>query len=167
MRRPRYSLAIETCLVFAVWLAGPGARTSRAQPPRSRPAASADTSTDRVLRALEDDWAHAVIRRDAAAIRRLTAPRWVYSDESGVMTRDEGIKSFTSGPDTVTEAGNDRVRVLAYGATAVVIGELWMRGHGSAGRFTHRYRYTDTWMRLGGRWQCIASQDYLLPEPRR
>jgi ketosteroid isomerase-like protein len=55
------------------------------------------------------------------------------------------------------------MHAIVYGNTAVVTGILWMRGRGPAGPFEHRYRYTDTWMKLGGRWQCIASQDYLLP----
>jgi ketosteroid isomerase-like protein len=67
----------------------------------------------------------------------------------------------------VTSAGNDRMRALVYGTTAVVIGELWMKGRGPQGAFTHRYRYTDTWAKLDGRWQCVASQDYLMPEARR
>jgi len=124
------------------------------------------TADERALYALENDFAQAVIRRDAAALARLVSPRWVYSDESGVMERDAGIRAFTSGADTVREAGNDRMRALVYGNTAVVIGELWMRGRTGKGAFRHRYRYTDTWMRLDGRWQCIASQDYLMPEPR-
>ena len=124
------------------------------------------TSTERELFRLEDRFAQAVVKRDAAALRRMVAPRWVYSDESGVMEREAGVKAFTSGSDTVTSAGNDRMRALVYGNTAVVIGELWMRGRGAHGAFSHRYRYTDTWMKLDGRWQCIASQDYLLPERR-
>ena len=55
------------------------------------------------------------------------------------------------------------MHAIVYGNTAIVTGILWMRGRGTAGAFEHRYRYTDTWMKLGGRWQCIASQDYLLP----
>jgi len=127
-----------------------------------QPAAPAE----RELYRLEDQFARAVVKRDAAALRRLVASRWVYSDESGVMERDAGVKAFTSGTDTVTSAGNDRMRAMVYGNTAVVIGELWMRGRGPRGAFTHRYRYTDTWMKLDGRWQCIASQDYLMPERR-
>jgi len=129
-----------------------------------RPAGS---STERTLTALENQWAQGVIRRDAAIIKRLVAPRWIYSDESGTMNREQGIAAFTNGPDTVVTAGNDSMRVVSYGGTAVVTGILWMRGHGASGPFDRRYRYTDTWMRLDGRWQCIASQDYLLPETGR
>jgi Domain of unknown function (DUF4440) len=130
-------------------------------------AAARGQSTEATLFRLEDEFAHAVVARDPATLRRLTAPKWVYSDESGVMEREAGIRAFTSGSDTVTTAGNDRMRALVYGGTAVVIGELWMKGRGASGPFIHRYRYTDTWLKRDGRWQCIASQDYLMPEVKR
>ncbi|MFL5560662.1 MAG: nuclear transport factor 2 family protein [Gemmatimonadaceae bacterium] len=123
----------------------------------------APTATQRTLYRLEDQWAQGVVKRDAASLRRLVAPKWIYSDESGTMNREQGIASFTSGTDTVTAAGNDNMKAVVYGNTAIVTGILWMRGHNAQGAFNHRYRYTDTWMKLGGRWQCIASQDYLLP----
>ena len=127
-------------------------------------AAQDSTVTQRTLYRLENDWARGVVRRDAATIRRLVAPKWVYSDESGMMNREQGIAAFTSGPDTVTDSGNEQMHAIVYGNTAIVTGILTMRGHNAQGAFLHRYRYTDTWMKLGGRWQCIASQDYLMPE---
>lgn len=130
-------------------------------------AGAGESATHRHLYALENEWAQGVVKRDAAAVRRLVAPRWIYSDESGTMNREQGIAAFTSGTDTVTAAGNDDMHAIVYGSTAVVTGILWMRGRGPAGEFEHRYRYTDTWMKLGGRWQCIASQDYLLPAVAR
>ena len=126
-------------------------------------AAPTETAEQRTLFKLENDWAQAVVRRDAAAIGRLVAPRWVYTDESGVMNRAEGIKSFTSGPDTVRIASNSEMRAIVYPNAAVVIGILEMKGTGPKGPFTRRYRYTDAWARIAGRWQAIASQDYLMP----
>ena len=130
-------------------------------------AAAQPSPDERALFTLEDEFAGATIHRDAATLRRLTAPKWVYSDETGVMAREAGIRAFTTGADTVREAGNERMRAILYGNTAVVIGVLRLAGHGPKGAFTHRYRYTDTWMKLDGRWQCIASQDYLMPELRK
>ena len=158
MPRSLRSRALSRALFVAAAvaaIAGSAAAQAAARPPAG--------TTERRLRQLEDDFAQAVVRRDAAAIRRLVAPKWVYSDESGVLTREEGIRAFTSGPDTITSAGNDSMRVISYGSTAVVIGVLWMKGRGPSGEFTRRYRYTDTWMKLEGRWQCIAAQDYLMP----
>ena len=118
---------------------------------------------ERALFRIEAEWSRAVIARDAAAIRRVVAPEWVYSDESGTMSREEGIKAFTAGPDTVTQSGNERMRAIVYGNAAVVTGILWMSGRNATGAFRNRYRYTDTFVRINGKWRCIASQDYLIP----
>ena len=130
-------------------------------------AQQAGKAEEQALFKLENDWTQAVVKRDAAIMHRLTAPKWVYSDESGVMERDAGIKAFTTGTDTVREASNEKMRALVYDKSAVVIGVLVMKGRGPKGAFTNRYRYTDTWVKMDGRWQCIASQDYLMPEPKR
>jgi ketosteroid isomerase-like protein len=125
------------------------------------------SDVEKTLFRLEDDFAQAVVKRDARALGKIVAPKWVYSDESGVMERDAGIKAFTSGTDTVTKASNANMRAFIYGDAAVVIGVLQMSGRGAQGAFTHRYRYTDAWAKLEGRWQCIASQDYLMPNSKR
>lgn len=151
------SIALIAALPAAQPLTAQGMRTG------TDSIAGAATATQRMLYRLEDQWAQGVVKRDAATVRRLVAPRWIYSDESGTMNREQGIASFTSGSDTVTAAGNDNMKAVVYGNTAIVTGILWMRGHNAQGAFNHRYRYTDTWMKLGGRWQAIASQDYLLP----
>ena len=128
---------------------------------------AAEKATEKTLFRLENDFAKAVVKRDAAAIRAMTAPHWVYSDETGVMEREAGIKAFTTGTDTVRDASNERMRALVYDNSAVVLGVLVMKGSGASGPFTNRYRYTDSWVKLDGRWQCIASQDYLIPQRKR
>ena len=132
---------------------------------RTQARSAKDSSLDeRTLVKLENDWAQAVIRRDAKAIRVLVAPQWVYTDESGTMTREQGITAFTTGTDTVLMAGNEQMKVILYEHNAAVVtGILWMRGRGPNGPFLHRYRYTDTWLRQRGTWRAIASQDYLMP----
>ena len=133
--------------------------------PHTAPAqlSTREKSNERELFRLENEWARAVVKRDAAILHRMTAPRWVYSDETGVMEREAGIKSFTTGTDTVRTASNERMRALVYDNSAVVIGILVMKGSGASGPFNNRYRYTDSWVKVDGRWQCIASQDYLIP----
>jgi ketosteroid isomerase-like protein len=156
----RASFAIVAVLAAAAPIAAQQPQPAKRGAVQAR---SGESATQRQLYALENEWAQGVVKRDAAAVRRLVAPRWIYSDESGTMNREQGIASFTGGTDAVTTAGNDDMHAIVYGNTAIVTGILWMRGRGPGGTFEHRYRYTDTWMKLGGRWQCIASQDYLLP----
>lgn len=125
-----------------------------------------DAAVRKLLFRLEDDFARAVVRRDPRALNRIVATRWVYTDESGVMNREEGIRAFTTGTDTVRQAANSDMKAYVYPGAAAVTGVLTLTGSGPAGPFTRRYRYTDTWALIGGRWRCIASQDYLLPETK-
>jgi hypothetical protein len=50
------------------------------------------------------------------------------------------------------------------GSTGVVTGWLIVEGRGKAGPFTHRYRFTDTWVKRKKGWQIVAAQDYLAPK---
>jgi ketosteroid isomerase-like protein len=104
------------------------------------------------------------VRRDGPTFNRLIAPDWVYTDERGTSTKREAIAGFTTGADTVTSAGNEQMRAHVYGTTAVVTGILWTKGRSRGAPFAHRYRYTDTWIRMNGQWRCVASQDYDMPK---
>jgi ketosteroid isomerase-like protein len=152
------SLRLLLCLTL---IATPSVLAAQTTGARSAKDSSFD---ERTLVKLENDWAQAVIRRDAKGIRTLVTPQWVYTDESGTMTREQGITAFTTGTDTVLMAGNEQMKITLYdNKVAVVTGILWMRGRGPNGPFLHRYRYTDTWLRQRRTWRAIASQDYLMP----
>ena len=114
---------------------------------------------------LEDDWARALVRRDTAAFQRLLAPGFVYSENDQTMTREEVLRGIVMGPDTVTAARNEDMKVHRFGTTALVTGWLVVQGRGSTAAFERRYRYTDTWMKTGTRWQIVGAHDYLAPNP--
>lgn len=124
---------------------------------------SAQTAAKRQIAALEEDWIKAVIRRDAGAFSRLLVPDFVYTEDGRVYTKDQLIKEVITGTDTVTSGRNEDLVVRVHGNTAIATGWLVLIGHGSGGPFERRYRYTDTWLRTGGRWRVIAAQDYLKP----
>jgi hypothetical protein len=130
----------------------------------SKPRLQRDSAAlaSRQLITLENEWAHALVRRDTAMFNRHLAPKFVYTENADVMSKEDVIKGVV-GSDTVTWAGNQDMQVHLYGSTGVVTGILAMKGRGSKGAFNKRYRFTDTWMLLGGVWQIIAAQDYLMP----
>lgn len=139
---------------------------------RGVPVPPAPTSTRPVPRPaamlpikLEDQWTTALVRRDAQTFERLLAPKFVYTEDARLMTRDDVIRSVT-GPDRVTSARNEGMRVHDFGDVQVITGVLHLRGRGSDGNFDRRYRFTDTWQRRNGQWQIIAAQDYLIPARR-
>ena len=122
-------------------------------------------SDARALRQLEDDWARALIRRDATVFRRLLADGFIYTEDDRTVGRDDVLRDIVAGPDTVEAAHNEEMRVHRFGSTAVVTGWLVVRGRGASGPFDRRYRFTDTWLRRGERWQIVAAHDYLVRTP--
>jgi len=119
----------------------------------------------RALLQLEDDWALALIRRDATVFRRLLADGFIYTEDDRTVGRDDVLRDIVAGPDTVEAAHNEEMRVHRFGSTAVVTGWLVVRGRGASGPFDRRYRFTDTWLRRGERWQIVAAHDYLVRTP--
>jgi len=119
----------------------------------------------RALLQLEDDWALALVRRDATVFRRLLADGFIYTEDDRTVGRDDLLRDIVAGPDTVEAAHNEEMRVHRFGSTAVVTGWLVVRGRGASGPFDRRYRFTDTWLRRGGRWQIVAAHDYLVRTP--
>ncbi len=120
------------------------------------------SATARALTRLENDWARGLVARDTALFRRLLAPGFVYTEDAQMMSADDVVRGVV-GSDRVSAARNEDMRVHDHGGTAVVTGILIVDGTGETGSFSHRYRFTDTWLRSRGRWRVIAAQDYLIP----
>src|SRR5439155_893059 len=78
---------------------------------------SVQDTQSRVLLRLEDDWALALIRRDAAVFRRLLADGFIYTEDDRTVSRDDVLHDVVAGLDTVTAAHNEAMRVHRFGAT--------------------------------------------------
>jgi hypothetical protein len=114
---------------------------------------------------LENAWADGLVKRDGALFDRLLATKFVYTENDKLMRRDEVLHDVVAGPDTVKAAHNEGMEVQQFGAvTAVVTGWLIVEGRSNGTAFTHRYRFTDTWVKRQSRWQIAAAQDYLAPK---
>jgi hypothetical protein len=60
----------------------------------------------------------------------------------------------------------NEVKVRFFGDTAVAQGsESWARRTGSLLR--GRFVWTDTWTRRNGKWQIVAAEDLIAPEPAK
>src|SRR5947208_14749205 len=128
-------------------------------------APGAQDTVAQVLLRLEDDWTVGLTHRDAVLFRRLLADGFIYTEDDRTVGRDDVLRDIVAGPDTVEAAHNEEMRVHRFGSTAVVTGWLVVRGRGASGPFDRRYRFTDTWLRRGERWQIVAAHDYLVRTP--
>ena len=126
-------------------------------------AAATPTTTELVR--LENQWTAGLVKRDRATFEKLLAPKFVYTENDKLMSRADVIHEVAEGADRVTAARNEGMVVHEYGpSTAVVTGWLIVDGRGASGAFTHRYRFTDTWVKGPTAWHIVAAQDYLAPK---
>ena len=126
-------------------------------------AAATPTATELIR--LENQWTAGLVKRDRATFEKLLAPKFVYTENDKLMSRADVIHEVAEGADRVTAARNEGMVVHEYGpTTAVVTGWLIVDGRGASGAFTHRYRFTDTWVKGPAAWQIVAAQDYLAPK---
>jgi ketosteroid isomerase-like protein len=58
----------------------------------------------------------------------------------------------------VTEQSN----VQVYGNAAVVVGTFRVKGTEKGKPYVHRERFVDTWIKINGTWQCVATTGTLI-----
>jgi hypothetical protein len=117
------------------------------------------------LTRLENQWAAGLVKRDRALFEKLLDKKFVYTENDKTMQRDDVLRDVVSSSDTVTAARNEDMEVHQFGgSTAAVTGWLIVEGRSKGTPFTHRYRFTDTWVKRKAGWLIVAAQDYLAPK---
>jgi ketosteroid isomerase-like protein len=129
---------------------------------RSTPQSNISPDEGRIL-ALETAWNHAEQGKDVAALDQLLSPQLVYVDYDGsVSTKGEflaSVKSEGLSPEQIT---NEQQTAHVFGDCAVVTGIYREKGMNKGKPYNRRGRFTDTWVKVNGTWQCVASQSTLI-----
>jgi ketosteroid isomerase-like protein len=127
------------------------------------PQSSAQTrgGEEQQLVKLENEWSAAVVKGDGPSLQGFYADEYLATDSDGmVRNKAQDIANFTSGASKLASYKLDDLKVHIYGDVAVVTGSNTVTG--SVGvtseDVTGNYRFTDVFVRRGGRWQCVASQ---------
>ena len=115
------------------------------------------------LLALESAWNHAEQSKDSRALNQLLADTLIYVDYDGtLMNKTEYLASAMKNDVQGEQINNDGMTVRLYGNAAVVNGAYRDKGMLKGKAFSRRGRFTDTWIRQNGTWQCVASQSTLI-----
>ncbi len=108
--------------------------------------------------AMENAWNQAELHNDAQAVNLLLADDFVMTVAEGTLYNKAQIlasvrdKSYR--PQVLQSSG---MIVHPYGNIAIVTGAYYEKGVDKGKPWERRGRFTDTWIYLGGRWQCVAS----------
>jgi ketosteroid isomerase-like protein len=144
----------------------PAARTAPAAT-SPVPARGKKMSVTAMLKDNETRWSAAIARHDIATIQSMVDPDFIgVSPKGKVQNLRAMLAEAKSGTDTYTSTKAEKLDVHLFGpSVAVVVGMANIKGRGKDGKaFDRTYRFTDTWMDRGGKWQCIASQSTLVAQ---
>ncbi len=115
------------------------------------------------LIALENAWNQAQIHRDGKALNELIADKFIYTDWDGtVMNKAKFISDIEDPSTQMTLVANEDVQVYFYPSVAIVAGAYHAKGSTQGKAFDHYGRFTDTWILLKDKWQCVASHTNLM-----
>ncbi|TGE28494.1 nuclear transport factor 2 family protein [Hymenobacter metallicola] len=128
-----------------------------------------DPKVAQELLQLERRWNEAIVSRDTAFISRLLAPDFLYIAADGSVNDKKTVLLAVSNPNSVINPfQSEGVRVRQYGKNTVILtGWFLQTGTWLGQPFALRLRYTDVYVKQGGRWQAVSAQAAVLPTGRK
>jgi len=114
------------------------------------------------IRALELKWVDAYKRRQIDAVAALLVEDYVITLEDGSTYGKVGFLSYNAGPLHVDFAELADIKIRMHENIAVVTAAYHERGELGGKSYDYHDRLTDIWMKIGGKWQLIASH-YSVP----
>jgi ketosteroid isomerase-like protein len=142
---------VAIALICAIWAA-------RAQQ-------SSTAGAERYIKESESQWAESVANGDASVVERILADDFLGVDPDGnLYEKAKMVADTREAPKEFISNHLNDVKVRFFGDTAVAQGdESWVRRTGTPLRA--RFVWTDTWILRNGKWQIVASEDLIAPEP--
>jgi ketosteroid isomerase-like protein len=130
--------------------------------PSLRAAAQEQSDADQV-RALDFKLTEAYKQRQVDLLASMLDEDFVITFEDGSVYGKTGYISFSATSTIkVDVAEMSEVKVRVHGNTAILTGVYHEKGKDKGGPYDYRDRFTDVWMKSGGKWHLIASH-YAIP----
>jgi len=132
----------------------------------SVPCLSIAQSVEQELKKLEIQWDEAGVKKDVAVYDRLLADDFMLTGPNGnLVTKAQFTAELKSGEDIVFSSTLSDMKVRVYGDTVVVTyvekAKETFKGLDVSGTS----RWTDTWVKRGASWHCVASQGSKVAHP--
>jgi len=122
-----------------------------------------DKSDAAAVRALELKWTQSYKDRSIDILSSLLSEEFVITIEDGSVYSKAGYISHSADANVHVEVAElSDLKVRVHGDTAIVTGAYHERGESNGKRYEYRDRLTDVWMKVGAKWQVVASH-YSVP----
>lgn len=127
----------------------------------SQPAAQ---NVEQEISALENAWNDASQKHDVSWFEHNLADSYIGTDEDGVVFDKAKVISEVKIQAAKIEAISiENLKIQMYGDTVIATGVLVIKGTYKGKDINGKYPYTDTWIKIGGHWQCVAGHNSKLP----
>ena len=123
------------------------------------------------VRRLERQWLDAYEQNDAEAMERIVADDFTITFPNGGMQTKPQLMAMVKAPRRAGQPRmkfhTDGVQSRAYGDTVILVGRVTTEYERDGKPVKEQSRYTDTYVRRGGRWQVVASHLSNIEEPKK
>ena len=92
----------------------------------------------------------------------LLADKYVATDEDGTVLIGKEANLADAKLTTFSSMELTDLKVTVFGDTAIATGTFADKGTYKGKAFNHRGRFTDTWVRMNGKWLCVATHSSLI-----
>lgn len=114
-------------------------------------------SAEQELIKLENEWADDWVKSDVEFHDRIMADDFTWISPWGeVFTKARNLALLKSGDDVIESWVLTDMKVRVYGVAAVVTGRDTIKETYKGEDVSSQNRWTHTWIKLAGRWQCVA-----------
>lgn len=129
------------------------------------------SSAEDEVRRLEREWLDAYEQNDPVAMERIVADDFSITFPNGAMQTKPQLMAMVKSPRRAGQPRmkfyTDGVQSRAYGDTVILTGRVTSEYERDGKTVKEHSRYTDTYVRRGGRWQVVASHLSNVEEPKR
>jgi ketosteroid isomerase-like protein len=127
------------------------------------PLARAQAPAEKELMDVENHWAEATVKGDVQVLERLYADEYLAIDPAGAtFTKAQDIANVKSGNFKLETFKLDELKVRLHGEVAVVTGRNTIKATYMGKDISGAYRFTDVFVKRGGRWQVLTTQGTLV-----
>jgi ketosteroid isomerase-like protein len=113
-------------------------------------------SAEREVTALEHKWLDSQKTNNPEMIAPYLSDKMAFTSSEGMLTDKAGLLKMAK--DTkYTAADYKDFKVTPFGDTAIATGIFVSKGTDAGKPFDTQERFTDTWVKSGGKWQCVAT----------
>jgi ketosteroid isomerase-like protein len=115
-------------------------------------------ASEKAVTAQEMQWLQSQKTNNPDLLAPLLADKFVSTSGEGKVA---GKKEALAEAKKIkwTSVSYDGMKVMIFGNTGVAVGEFNGKGSDDKGKAVDEHeRFTDTWVKTGGKWECVATQ---------